>query len=499
MRAASDPAHPQALGDYIILRLLGRGGMGTVYEAQERLSRRRVALKVLHHELAQTERGRQQFITEMAILANLDDPHIVRCLHCTEIDGQLVMVLEYLDGRTLRELLVEHGRLSWQTVVRFAWQIAAALHVAHGHRPSIVHRDLKPENVMVLSDGRVKVMDFGIAKILQTMIGTTTSPIGTLQYMSPEQIDAQPLDGRSDLYALGLVMWELLAGRPPFQSESPRILLEKLCAEPVPPLPNEVRSGLPPGLEQLLVLLLEKHPSRRPPSAAEVLARLDGLRLALAAPAGPPVPIQPPAVIQPTATPNRPMPAPLPVQYNTVEIVARAAAQQHAQPPWLVPAVIAGVALVVVGVGALLIGPRFFRAPAPEATNASVVPSGLPVASPTAAACEAQAPRWQGKWRIATEATRANKASWLGATSIYELELDVDGCRLRGSGSKFTNNKLIWTFSATGSVSADGTAELHYAANGRQVEGTWSISPQGAGTWESDAGDVAGRLTASPD
>jgi tRNA A-37 threonylcarbamoyl transferase component Bud32 len=488
--AASDPAHPRTLGDYAILRLLGRGGMGTVYEAEERLSRRRVALKILHHELAQTERGRRQFVTEMAILANLDDPHIVRCLHCTEIDGQLVMVLEYLHGRTLRELLAERGRFAWQDVVRFARQIASALQVAHANRPSVIHRDLKPENVMCLADGRLKVMDFGIAKLVQTMVGTTTSPIGTLQYMSPEQIDAQPLDGRSDLYALGLVMWELLVGRPPFESESPRILLEKLCTEPAPPLPNEVRSGLPPGLEQLLSLLLEKHPSRRPPTAAEVLVRLDSLAL----PQAPLSPLPPqPAPVQ---TFNRPAPQRQPAHFDTVAIVEQAA-RKPALPSWLVPTALACVALVIVVVGALLIGPRFFSSPAPESTAASVVPSAAPIAAPTnAGACEAQASRWQGAWRLRTEATRAVKSSWVGATSLYELDLEVDGCRLRGSGNKFTEQKLIWTFTATGTVAADGTAEIHYVANGRNIAGTWSITQGGAGSWESDAGDVAGTLTA---
>ncbi|MFV8752871.1 serine/threonine-protein kinase [Nannocystaceae bacterium ST9] len=275
--AAGEP-ELRRIGDFLIRRLLGEGGMGKVYEAEERLSRRKVALKVLRNELSRSEQGRRQFVTEMGILASLDDPHVVRCLHCTEVDGQLVMALEYLEGRTLREAMNERGALPWDEVVAMAWQIASALRAAHSREPAIIHRDLKPENVMLLADGRVKVMDFGIAKIVQAVSGATTHSVGTLQYMSPEQIDARPLDARSDLYALGLVMWEMLAGRPPFEAESPRVLLDKLCTEPAPPLPDAARRGLPRGVEQLIARLLEKDPGARPLDAAEVLEVLEPFR-----------------------------------------------------------------------------------------------------------------------------------------------------------------------------------------------------------------------------
>jgi serine/threonine-protein kinase len=162
--------------------------------------------------------------------------------------------------------------------VATSWQIAAALRAAHSREPAIIHRDLKPENVMLLAEGRVKVMDFGIAKIVQAVSGATTHSVGTLQYMSPEQIDARPLDARSDLYALGLVMWEMLAGRPPFEAESPRVLLDKLCTEPAPALPDAARRGLPRGVEQLIMRLLEKDPEARPHDAAEVLEVLEPFR-----------------------------------------------------------------------------------------------------------------------------------------------------------------------------------------------------------------------------
>jgi serine/threonine protein kinase len=266
------------IGDFLVRRLIGEGGMGKVYEAEERLSKRRVALKVLRSELSRSEAGRRQFVNEMAILASLDDPHVVRCLHCTEVDGELVMALEYLEGETLRARMIREGVLPWDEVVGIAWQIAAALSAAHRGEQPIIHRDLKPENVMLIDGGRVKVMDFGIAKILQAVAGHTTHSVGTLQYMSPEQIDARPLTPRSDLYSLGLVMWELLAGHPPFESESPRVLLDKLCTEPAPPLPAAARRGLPRGVEQLIQQLLEKAAEDRPADAAEVLERLEPFR-----------------------------------------------------------------------------------------------------------------------------------------------------------------------------------------------------------------------------
>ncbi|HTQ07896.1 MAG TPA: serine/threonine-protein kinase [Polyangiaceae bacterium] len=263
------------LGEYRVVRQVGEGGMGKVFEAEERLSGRRVALKVLRPELARSEPGRRLFENEMAILAGLDHPNVVRCLCCTEVEGELVMVLELLEGRTLREVLAAEGALEWSRAVGLVQQMARALSAAHEHEPAIVHRDLKPENVMLQADGSLKVMDFGVAKMLAALGTATTHSVGTLAYMSPEQIDAGPIDPRSDLYALGLVFYELLAGRPPFESSSPRELLNLQCTAAPPPFSAEVRRHLPRGVERLVFELLEKAPDRRPASAADVLEALE--------------------------------------------------------------------------------------------------------------------------------------------------------------------------------------------------------------------------------
>jgi len=311
----------ERIGEYVVRRMVGEGGMGKVYEAEERLSKRRVALKVLRAELTRSEEGRRLFLNEMQILAQLEHPNVVRSLATCEVDGQLVMALEFLEGRTLRQMLVEEGRLPWVEAVRIAVAAAEGLAAAHAQEPPIVHRDLKPENVMLAHGGAVKVMDFGVAKVCSAAAhATNTQSVGTLQYMSPEQIDARTIDARSDLYALGLLLYECLAGVPPFRSPSARELLNMQCTAPAPELPEEVRATLPAGVEQLMFRLLEKSPEARPASATEVVAGLAPFvpstrppRSSRSAPAG-------------TRETLVSTPAPsLPKRADTVDLVARAA------------------------------------------------------------------------------------------------------------------------------------------------------------------------------
>ncbi|PRQ09664.1 serine/threonine-protein kinase [Enhygromyxa salina] len=494
---SSDPTPDQRrpFGDYVILRVLGQGGMGTVYEAEEQLSRRRVALKILRSELSGTGQGRRQFVAEMGILASLDDPHIVRCLHCAEIEGQLVMALEYLEGQTLRELLNARGALPWTEVASYAWQIASALRVAHSREPAVIHRDLKPENVMRLADGRVKVMDFGIAKIVQTMAGNTTNnPAGTLRYMSPEQIDARSVDGRSDLFALGLVMWELLAGRGPFDADSPRLLLEQLCTAPTPQLPDYARQQLPPPAEQLIMRLLEKDPNARPRDANEVLATLGALRFAPTVAAQPSAPA-PPASYAASNT----RPAPQQAKFDTIAIVAEATRPQR-PARWIAPTLVAGGLVVALVLGWIFIGPLLDpRAPPsddPAPTNELAAPASAQAPEPVKpGACKGVAGQWRGSWELRTVATKAIKASWVGGSSLNEVSVDVEGCALSGTGRKLLDGKERWRFDVDGAVADDGSAQLHYKVVGRNIEGTWLISPDGSGTWTSAADDVSGTLT----
>lgn len=274
----------ERIGEYLVRRLVGEGGMGKVYEAEERLTKRRVALKVLRPELTRHEDGRRLFLNEMSILAHLEHPGIVRSLASMEVDGQLVMALEFIEGKTLRAALNERGRIDWPDAVDVVIQIARALAAAHSQVPPIIHRDLKPENVMIDARpearglGAVKVMDFGIAKVLETAHATNTQSIGTLLYMSPEQIDAKTIDARSDLYSLGLLFYEMLTGRPPFQSASPRELLNMQCTSEPPELDDAVTRLMPRGVEDLLFELLAKTPDARPASADDVVKRLEAFK-----------------------------------------------------------------------------------------------------------------------------------------------------------------------------------------------------------------------------
>jgi eukaryotic-like serine/threonine-protein kinase len=301
------------IGEYLVRRLVGEGGMGKVYEAEERLSKRRVALKVLRPELTRHEDGRRLFLNEMQILAHLEHPNLVRSLTSMESDGQLVLVLEYLHGRTLRQELTKRGAIPWHEALEHVVRIAEALVVAHGQEPSIVHRDLKPENVMLTtpegaaddaSPTGLKVMDFGIAKVIEGMQGTNTQSIGTLQYMSPEQIDARTIDARSDLYSLGLIFYEMIEGAPPFTSASPRELLNLQCTAQAPALSEDVRRGLPRGVEDLLFSMLEKKADDRPANAREVVDKLSMFRSATDAPARPPRASRTGRDTRPPATPR---------------------------------------------------------------------------------------------------------------------------------------------------------------------------------------------------
>jgi serine/threonine protein kinase len=258
---------------YIVRSELGRGGMATVYLAEEMLTHRLVALKVLRWDLARSEEARRRFITEMHILTTLEHPNVVRCYHCNDVDGQLLMALEYVRGGTLRGLLEARVRVDAAETCRIAIGILAALEAAHAHAPPVIHRDLKPENILLGADGVIKVADFGIAKMLGSETMTTT-PLGTLHYMSPEQFEDLPATASSDLYSLGVVLYEMLAGQRPFPGRSTVEIIRAHHSQEPPPFPAELARAIPPQLTQLVFALLRKDPSKRPPSAHAVRDQL---------------------------------------------------------------------------------------------------------------------------------------------------------------------------------------------------------------------------------
>jgi eukaryotic-like serine/threonine-protein kinase len=258
-----------ALADrYAIDRELGHGGAATVYLAQDRKHGRAVAVKVLRPELA-AALGAERFLREIEIAARLTHPHILSLHDSGEANGFLYYVMPYLEGESLRDRLNREAQLPVDEAVRIAREVASALSYAHSH--DVVHRDIKPENIL-LSGGEAVVADFGIARALVAAgaapLTDTGLAVGTPGYMSPEQAMAEPhIDGRADTYALGCVLYEMLAGHPPFLGTTAQEILARHTLDPVPPL-RSTRPELPPALERVVLKSLAKAPADRFPSTA---------------------------------------------------------------------------------------------------------------------------------------------------------------------------------------------------------------------------------------
>ncbi|NUP05521.1 MAG: serine/threonine protein kinase [Polyangiaceae bacterium] len=372
------------IGDYEVRRRIGEGGMGVVYEAVEELSGRKVALKVLNAELMDRADVRARFFNEMRILASLEHPNIVRSLASRDIDGQLVMVLELLEGRTLREELEASGRLPVARAIAIGSAVASALVAAHSKDPPIVHRDLKPENLMLVGASGVKVMDFGVAKVVADGPKATTQVVGTVQYMSPEQAQGGAITPKTDLYALGLVLYEMLAGNAPFQSASLLVLIRQQCDAAPPPFPQDVRAEIPRELEALVFELLAKAPDDRPADARAVLEVLESLvphapprssRLeAEPAPAPPSVPVSKRAATSPRVV----------KRVDTIALLNRF--ERRTRWPYFAAGTAVSAAAVVAGV-------VVFNSRTGPAASASVAPSASAPSASAAPTASAKAPR----------------------------------------------------------------------------------------------------------
>ncbi|MFN3487128.1 MAG: protein kinase domain-containing protein, partial [Planctomycetota bacterium] len=267
---------PKTLGKYRILGPLGQGGMGEVYKAYQADLGRTVAIKTLLAGEHASPDSLERFLREARVAAKLVHPNIVQ-IYDIGAEGRLrYLVMEYVEGRTLKDLLAERGRLDVPSALRIARSVVRALQFAHER--GIIHRDIKPANILLDRQGRVRILDFGLAKSLTEGGGLTAggAMIGTPCYMSPEQAFAAPeeVDARADLYSLGAVLYEMLTGRPPFEGATVLAILRKIEAEePAPP-------GLSPSIDALVLKALAKDPARRFQSAAEMG---EALRTCLAA------------------------------------------------------------------------------------------------------------------------------------------------------------------------------------------------------------------------
>ena len=262
-----------SIGRYHILEQLGEGGMAVVYKAYDTHLECEVAVKVIRTEnLPQSgvERALKRFEREAKAVAKLNHPNIVKVTDYGETDDKPYLVMPYLPGGTLKELIKQRGRIPWQEAVRTLAPITEALGYAHEHH--VIHRDIKPSNILLTDKGIPMLTDFGVAKIIeeeatQDLTGTAAT-IGTPEYMAPEQITSKNVDGRADIYSLGIVLYEMITGRRPFEADTPMAVLFKHASDPLP-RPSQYVKDLPPNIENLLIKSLAKKPEDRYQSAEE--------------------------------------------------------------------------------------------------------------------------------------------------------------------------------------------------------------------------------------
>lgn len=265
---------------YEIIEKIGEGGMAYVYKARCRLLNRNVAIKVLREEFVNDEEFVKKFRRESQAAASLSHPNIVNVydVGVEEIQGRSIhyIVMEYIKGKTLKEIIREKGKLSVDETLDYSMQIAEALE--HAHKNHIVHRDIKPHNIMITDDGRVKVTDFGIARAATTSTVTnSTNVIGSVHYFSPEQARGGYTDEKSDIYSLGIVMYEMITGKVPYEGDSPiSVALKHIEGEIQPP--REVDSTVPVGLEKVIMKCVQKNQFDRYKSARDLLYDLNRLK-----------------------------------------------------------------------------------------------------------------------------------------------------------------------------------------------------------------------------
>ena len=263
-------------GRYEVLQLIGVGGMADVYKGIDIMENRVVAVKILKNEYCENEEFIKAFRNESKAIAVLSHPNIVKIYDVGYENKMQYIVMEYIDGITLKEFIEEQGLLKWRDCVHFTIQILRALQLAHDR--GIVHRDIKPQNVMIMSDGSIKVMDFGIARFSRSDSGhTDEKTMGSVHYVSPEQASGSRTDERSDIYSVGVMMYEMLTGRKPFDGETPvEVALKHMNDEPK--MPTEYVTSLYAGLEEIILHAMEKEPSKRYQSASSMIRDIEAFK-----------------------------------------------------------------------------------------------------------------------------------------------------------------------------------------------------------------------------
>ena len=259
-------------GRYEIQEIIGVGGMAVVYKARDNQENRTVAVKILKEEFTSNEEFLRRFKNESKAIAMLSHPNIVNVYDVSFGDLIQYIVMEYIEGITLKEYIEQEGSLRWKDAVHFTLQILKGLQ--HAHDKGIVHRDVKPQNIMVLADGTIKVTDFGIARFARSDQRTITDKaIGSVHYISPEQARGEKTDEKADVYSVGVMLYEMLTGKLPFQADS-AVSVALMQLQRDPQLPTEINGSIPQGLEQITMHAMQKTPERRYQSSAEMLCDL---------------------------------------------------------------------------------------------------------------------------------------------------------------------------------------------------------------------------------
>ena len=322
-----------AQGRYLLERELGRGGMATVHLARDAELDRPVAVKVLAGHLSGDEDLRERFVREARMAAGLSHPNVVQVFDAGEEDGRLYIVMEYVPGVTLADALGRAGKLDPAAAVELALQACAGLQ--HAHESGLVHRDVKPGNLIVREDGALKITDFGIARAVEaTQLTQVGSVLGTAAYLSPEQAAGERVTAATDIYGLGVVLYELLTGRTPFVIESLNDLLAKHRESAVTPV-RELEPAVPEALEAAVMKCLARNPDYRPASAAALAHEL-----AAASPEPPTVPLPPTSGVRTT-------------EVATAPLVRPDAPAARGRPNQRIRKVAAATALVVLALGAV--------------------------------------------------------------------------------------------------------------------------------------------------
>lgn len=264
-------------GRYEITELIGVGGMADVYKAIDVMENRTVAVKILKDEFSSSEEFLRRFRNESKAIALLSHPNIVKIYDVGFTDEIQFIVMEYIDGITLKEFIDQQGVLRWKDALHFVTQILRALQ--HAHDKGIVHRDIKPQNIMLFSDGTIKVMDFGIARFAR-IDGKTLSDktIGSVHYISPEQARGDMTDERSDIYSVGVMLYEMLTGKKPFDGDNPVAIALKHMEENAVS-PRDIMPSIPEALEEIVIHAMDREPARRYQSAAEMIKDIDRFKV----------------------------------------------------------------------------------------------------------------------------------------------------------------------------------------------------------------------------